>query len=40
MLVSVSFVVGLAGFCYYRVLTISSEQEQERVTPNGEADTL
>ena len=29
MLVSISFVLGLAGFCFYRVLNVSSEQERE-----------
>ena len=29
MLVSVSCVVGLAGFCFYRVLRVPGEQNQE-----------
>lgn len=29
MLVSISFVVGLAGFCFYRVLNVPAGQERK-----------
>jgi hypothetical protein len=38
MLVSVSVVIGLATFCYYRVLTTAEESDQDSEVPQDEPE--